>query len=206
MLSVDAAAVICIIFDLDRQVTADRFDEHSIVDRDMRMLSSAMLLASRRNPFEIVLIREDNFVIATIVDVLERIAIDQKLERLGVGRRFSDAKHQKQMRSNDVELRKLSVFVVFVQREKFVFESAAVQQVQRLSMHGSVAKLENSKDIRQFRPSLQTHVNVVAENKPVPDRHDVPWEAVILSRDPLVRDQLSRDRAKHITPLIVQLP
>ena len=129
MLSVDAAAVICIIFDLDRQVTADRFDEHSIVDRDMRMLSSAMLLASRRNPFEIVLIREDNFVIATIVDVLERIAIDQKLERLGVGRRFSDAKHQKQMRSNDVELRKLSVFVVFVQREKFVFESAAVQQV-----------------------------------------------------------------------------
>ncbi len=71
-LGVDSRSVFGVVFDFDRQIAADGFHENAIIDRDMRMFTITVQLAMGSNPFEVVLRRELNFVIAAVIDVLER--------------------------------------------------------------------------------------------------------------------------------------
>ena len=56
-LAVDAAAVLGVVLDLDREVAADRLDEDGVEDVDVRVRARDLVFAARGRPLEVVLLR-----------------------------------------------------------------------------------------------------------------------------------------------------
>ncbi len=114
------------------------------------MLAITVKLASRPDPFKIVLRWEVNFVVATVALVSQFAFVVEKLECLGVVDGFANLEHQIEVRSLFKEPLKASVFVVFVKREKILLKCAVKQSVERLLVHRSFTKLEHPKYVGNF--------------------------------------------------------
>ena len=117
-LGVDAFAGFCIVLDLDRQVTANCFDEDAILNRNVWMYTVMVVVASRARPFEIVLWRKAVGVITAIVDISQSrhlantAPFNQPLERLDFRDGLADTKNYKQMWPTYSKPRKDRVLVV----------------------------------------------------------------------------------------------
>ena len=81
----------------------------------MRMLAITVQVTVRTDPFEIVLRRQNNFVIAAVVNVLQFSIINQKLKRFGIVLALANLKHEVQVRSGEMKALKARVFVVLIQ-------------------------------------------------------------------------------------------
>ena len=127
---VNSGSVFRVVFDLDGDVTANRFDEDAVFNRNVWMQAAAMLFTGRSLPLEVMLWRILDFMIAAIVDVLQTLVFDEELERLDVGQRFARAEHKVKVRSRNVELRETGVFVVFVECFKVDFELLIAEQIE----------------------------------------------------------------------------
>ncbi len=68
----------------------------------------------RAYPFEVMLRRKNDLMVAAVVDVLERAAIDKEFERFGVVVALANLEHHVQMRSGEMKALETCVFVVFV--------------------------------------------------------------------------------------------
>ena len=133
------------------------------------MQAAAMQIAMSADPFEIVLRREDDLVIAAIVEVMQRFAVDQQFERLDIRGCLADLKHHVQVRPDEMKLGKPCVLVVFVKLEEILLERAVVEQIKLTFVKQTVvAKSINGKHVCQFRDLFQAHVHVVAKDEQSP--------------------------------------
>ena len=148
-LGIDPRAAVRVVLDLDRQIAAHRFDEDAILDRDVRVHAGAVQVASRANPFELVLRREAEFVVAAVVLIDQFVALQRPLERLDVRRVGADAKDHEQVRPENRELGERGVPVVAVDFLKVPLEPRIGNQVQRLVRKGAVPELVHGKDVGQ---------------------------------------------------------
>ena len=82
--SVDPLARLSVVFDFYRQVTANGFNKHHVVDRDVRMCTIMVLVSGGLGPTELMLSRVANFVFAAIIDLLQGFCSHPPLERLDV--------------------------------------------------------------------------------------------------------------------------
>ena len=70
---IDAFARFCVVFDFDRQVAADCFDKDFVVDRNVWVGAVVVLVTRRSRPTKFVLWWIFDFVLGSIVQVLQRI-------------------------------------------------------------------------------------------------------------------------------------
>ncbi len=204
-LGVDSGSRVRIVFDLDRQVAAHRLDKNAILDRDVRVHAGTMLVASRADPFELVLGRKAEFVFAAVVLIHEPLALQRPLERLHVRRALADAEDHEQVRAEDGELGERGVPVVPIDLFEVPLEPRVGDRIQPLAVKGAVAKLVDREHVRQGGFGLQAQVDVVAEEEAVADRHHVARHAVVVGRNPLGAQQSGLDRAEHLAAGVVQL-
>lgn len=68
-----------------------------------------------------------------------------------------------------------------------------------------IVKSIHGENITQLRHRLESEMDVVTEDEPIADRHDVLSDAVVGRRDPLRRQELGWDRAKNCPPFLIQL-
>ena len=88
---VDALAAVGAVLDFDRQIAADRLDEHAVLDGDVGMIAAAVQIAMSAGPLELVLRRKAVLVIAAVVDIDELIVVGHPLEGLDVFGPLADA-------------------------------------------------------------------------------------------------------------------
>src|SRR5690606_2689452 len=94
-----------IVLDLDGQITANRFNEDAILDRDMGMQAGAMHSAVGPLPLELLLDGKDVFVIEAVAEVLQRaVAVEPPFECLDVIGSLADPHRHVEMRPDDEEL------------------------------------------------------------------------------------------------------
>ena len=89
-----------------------------------------MHVAVRALPLELVLRRKADLVVAAVVDVVERLAVDEPLEGLDVAGRLADPKHHVQVRPVDEELGEAGILVVAVDLLKVLLELRIRQQIE----------------------------------------------------------------------------
>ena len=200
----DAVTRVGAVFHLERQITADGFDEHTVLDGDVRMLARAVHVPGRAGPLEVVLRREADLVIAAVVDVREPLVGDEPLERLNVGDVLANPEDHVQMRPAHEELGEDRVLVIAVDVAEVFFEPLIGDQVQGQRVKTPVAEFVDGKHVGEIGLRLQTEVHVVAEQKPVAERHHVAGHAIVGRRDPLGSEQRGVDRAEHFLAGVVE--
>ena len=116
-LGVDAFAAVGVVLHLDRQIAADGLDEHTVLDRHMRMLAVAIHLAASALPLELLRGRKDKLVIEAIAQVLQRagLVIDQPFEGLHLRHIATDRHAHVEMRPDAMELQERGRLVVAIQ-------------------------------------------------------------------------------------------
>jgi hypothetical protein len=94
-LGINTAPVFGVILNLDGEVAVDGFHKNLILDADVRVFAAALHVARGALPGKLVLRRKHVFVVAAVVDVRERITLQQPLKRLDIVRAFAHPKHHK---------------------------------------------------------------------------------------------------------------
>ena len=149
------------------------------------------------SPLEFVLGRELELVIAAVVQVLQSIVPDQPLEGLDVIDVRAGAKDHKQVWPDDRELGKSGAAVVLIEVLIVRLELLVLDQLQGAGGKASVLILVNPEHIRQGCLGTQPHKDIVAEDEPIPNRDDVPRDAVVVRGNTFTGQQLMIHRPKR---------
>ena len=111
---IDPFAFFGIVFNLDGQITANRFDKDSIVDGNMGMQTGTMKIAMCPDPTVFMLRGKRDLVVATIVHIGQLIVSDQPLETLDVPGRLAHLKNHEQVGTDNLKFTELRMLVVLI--------------------------------------------------------------------------------------------
>ena len=134
-----------------------------------------------------------------------KIVKNEPLEGLDIVDGFADPEDHEQVVSDDGELYKGRVTIVFVKILKVRQECVAFEHVQRTLSEGTIFPLKHGKDIFQHCLGAQTDKDVVSENEMIADGNHVTRVAVIACGDAFAGQQLGIDCAKDILAQGVEL-
>jgi hypothetical protein len=128
-LAVDAEPVLRVVLDLDRQIAADRLDEHQVLDVDVRVLPRDVIVARRGRPREVVRRRPGELAVAAAVDVAHPAARQHvPVEDLDVLDRRADLEHREQLVLRGLQAGQPRVLVILVEVRELLHEPLAVEQ------------------------------------------------------------------------------
>ena len=160
-----------IVFDLDRKISSHGFDENSVIDRDMRVLSSPLHITVSPLPLELLLRRVFKLVIKTIPEILQFTIISAKeLKGLKIIRSFPNLHLAVKIGANDHEFRKDRLFVILIEIGKILSELIVSDDFcKRDSVKDMLLRiiLVSSKDILRIGRLLETKLNIVTEKETI---------------------------------------
>ena len=195
---VDPASVVGIILDLDRQIAADGFDEHAVLDRHVRMGPVAVRITCRPLPPERMLRRLGDFVVGSVVDVTNRVGRYDELERFDIAGAFTDLKHKMHVGSVGKKPSESRVFVKPIKFVKISDKAIIVDQIQRRFVEIGAVQSKRAKHVSQFDFGLQSELDVVPEQQHVTDADQIPRRAVVRSGDAGGGQQFGGDVAEDL--------
>ncbi len=211
---VDALAGLGVVLHLDREVAADRLDEHLVLDRDVRVAAQHVVLADRGGPLEVVRRREDVVALAPVVHVGHRaVGADlpaQHPDVLGAG---TGLEHRQHLALDPPQLEQPGVAVVPVQLGEVAQERRVAQQAgqlvgarvlepERLAVAGEPVQREH---VVHGRLGLEPDEHVVPEQHQATDLNAVPGNAVVRGPDAFGADEPQLGPAEHPEAFGVQL-
>ena len=195
---VNTFAGIRVVFDLHGQIAANRFDKHDVIDRNVRVRTVAMLIASRSCPAKLVLSRFFDFVIAAIVDVFDFSRCHAPFKRLDVVGGLSDLENHVQHWSAAIEPTERRAFIKAIQFVKVAAEFVVTDQFKRVGVELVVGESISRKHISDVDVGFQAELNVVPEQKSVANGNQVARDAIVLSRNAFGGKQFGFDIAENI--------
>ncbi len=165
-LHVDPFAGGRVVLHLDGQIAANRFHEHLILDRDVRVRSGALHVPVRPLPGELHRLGEFAFVVEAVAHVFKAaVTARQPLEGLEIILTTADAHLHVHVRSDQHELRENRVPIEPEQAAEVVEEHGLAQHIghrQRMEMIFLI-QAEQGKHIREIGRLLQAELDVVTE-------------------------------------------
>ncbi len=150
-LAVDTLAGGGVVLHLERQIAPVGLDEHLFFDADVRVIAVHLHVAGGPLPVEAVLARQDVFVVAAVVHVLQRVALDEPLERLDVRDVPADLEDHEQVWADDRELREDRAAVVFVEVGEVRAELLVVDEREVQRRQAAALPLQHAEHVLQQR-------------------------------------------------------
>ena len=163
--AVDAFAQVRVVFDLDRQVAAYRFDEHAVFDRDVRVNAVTVQVAMRAHPFELVLGGKLDFVVAAGVDVRQPSPSTSHLNAL-MSLADLPTRNTRYRCGPDEELGERGLLVVLVELPEVVLKLRSASRSSGSSWN--VPERVNREHVGQSGFGLEADLDVVAEQNRSP--------------------------------------
>ncbi|MDT4820899.1 hypothetical protein FQZ97_540490 [compost metagenome] len=214
-LAVDAQPGLGVVLDLDREVAAQRLDEHGVEHVHVRVLAAHVVFARGHGPLEIVARGQGDVALAAVVDVIDvAVALDGPAEHAHVVQLLADLERGKQLVLRDAQLQQRGLLVVGVELaevggETRVFEEGAGQRhrLQLVVLGGGFAwrcEPVQAEHVAHGRFLAQADEDVVAEQQQVADAHDVARHGVVLGARAGAQDQRLVGAAELGQPLLVE--